>query len=93
MGQGLSSTRSSLEHEFYTAAQAGDLEMVERFLADEPALLCQTTVYDRLSALHIAAANGRVEVEPLRPAASHLPLLFLGSPRTPTRTSRSVLFY
>ncbi|MQL93031.1 hypothetical protein Taro_025659, partial [Colocasia esculenta] len=62
MGQGLSCSRSSLVHDFFSAVQAGELETVERLLADDPALLHHTSVYDRLSSLHIAAANGRFEV-------------------------------
>ncbi|MQL98662.1 hypothetical protein Taro_031381 [Colocasia esculenta] len=62
MGQGLSCARSGPEHEFFAAVQAGDLELVEGLLAAEPPLVHRTTVYDRLSALHIAAANGRIEV-------------------------------
>uniref|UniRef100_A0A1D1YSZ8 RING-type E3 ubiquitin transferase n=1 Tax=Anthurium amnicola TaxID=1678845 RepID=A0A1D1YSZ8_9ARAE len=62
MGQGISCTRPVQEHEFFDAVQAGDLETVESLVAAEPALLHQTTVYDRLSPLHVAAANGRIEV-------------------------------
>ncbi|XP_010937641.1 E3 ubiquitin-protein ligase XB3 [Elaeis guineensis] len=62
MGQELSCARSSQEHEFFSAVQTGDLEAVESALRRDPDLLHQTTIYDRLSALHIAAANGRVEV-------------------------------
>ncbi|XP_074584835.1 E3 ubiquitin-protein ligase XB3-like [Curcuma longa] len=62
MGQGVSCARSSYEHDFFSAVQAGKLEVVDCFLRDDPALLHRTTIYDRLSALHIAAANGRVEV-------------------------------
>ncbi|CAA6656817.1 unnamed protein product [Spirodela intermedia] len=50
MGQGLSYARTSQELEFFTD------------LAIEPALLRRTTVYDGFSALHIAAAHGRMEV-------------------------------
>lgn len=62
MGQGVSCSRSSYEHEFFTAVQSGDLELVELALRRDPEMVFQTTIYDRLSALHIAAANGRVEV-------------------------------
>ncbi|XP_042421829.1 E3 ubiquitin-protein ligase XB3-like [Zingiber officinale] len=62
MGQGVSCASSSYEHEFFTAVQAGDLAAVDCALSDDPSLLLRTTIYDRLSALHIAAANGRVEV-------------------------------
>lgn len=63
MGQGLSCTWSRQENEFFGAVQAGDVEMIESLLEAEPGLLQKTTVYDRLSPLHIAAANGRIEVE------------------------------
>ncbi|THU52815.1 hypothetical protein C4D60_Mb10t07910 [Musa balbisiana] len=62
MGQGLSCASSSYDHDFFTAVQAGDLQAVDSSLKDDPSLLLRTTIYDRLSALHIAAANGRVEV-------------------------------
>ncbi|KAK1322172.1 putative E3 ubiquitin-protein ligase XBAT31 [Acorus calamus] len=61
MGQGLS-CRASHEHDFFRAVQAGDLESVEYMVESEPSMLHRTTVYERLSALHIAAANGRIEV-------------------------------
>ncbi|XP_039128555.1 E3 ubiquitin-protein ligase XB3-like [Dioscorea cayenensis subsp. rotundata] len=62
MGQRLSCTRSSREHEFFSAVQSGDVELVELCLRRDPAMFNQTTIYDRLSSLHIAAANGRLEV-------------------------------
>jgi len=62
MGQGVSCSRSSDEHEFYSAVQSGDLQSVEAALQYEPGLIHRTTIYDRLSALHIAAANGCIEV-------------------------------
>ncbi|KAK1270751.1 putative E3 ubiquitin-protein ligase XBAT31 [Acorus gramineus] len=61
MGQGLS-CRANHEHDFFRAVQAGDLESVEYMVESEPSMLHRTTVYERLSALHIAAANGRIEV-------------------------------
>ncbi|XP_010920604.1 E3 ubiquitin-protein ligase XB3 isoform X1 [Elaeis guineensis] len=62
MGLELSCARSSQEHEFFSAVRAGDLEAAESALHRDAALLRQTTIYDRISPLHIAAANGRVEV-------------------------------
>ncbi|KAJ3682742.1 hypothetical protein LUZ60_012969 [Juncus effusus] len=62
MGQGVSCSRSSGEHDFYSAVQNGDLQSVESALLAEPDLIHRTTIYDRLSALHIAAANGCIEV-------------------------------
>lgn len=61
MGQALS-CRETQEHELFGAVQLGDLETVGALLEEEPALVHQTTVYDRLYALHIAAVNGQIEV-------------------------------
>ncbi|GAA0186717.1 homeodomain transcription factor [Lithospermum erythrorhizon] len=44
------------------ALQSGDLETVETVLENDPSIIFRTTVYDRQSALHIAAANGQIEV-------------------------------
>ncbi|KAL0417846.1 UNVERIFIED_CONTAM: putative E3 ubiquitin-protein ligase XBAT31 [Sesamum radiatum] len=61
MGQGLS-CRSSEEQGLFSAVQLGDLETVEAVLHRDSTLVHRSTVYDRNSALHIAAANGRIEV-------------------------------
>ncbi|KAJ7980867.1 E3 ubiquitin-protein ligase XB3-like [Quillaja saponaria] len=61
MGQGLSCSRSH-EHGLFTAVQYGDLETVQILSQRDPTLLHQTTAYDRHSALHIAAANGHIEI-------------------------------
>ncbi|KAF8402893.1 hypothetical protein HHK36_010985 [Tetracentron sinense] len=61
MGQGLS-CKGSHENEFFSAIQVGDLETVEAMVEREPNLFYQTTVYDRMSVIHIAAANGQIEV-------------------------------
>ncbi|CAK9137871.1 unnamed protein product [Ilex paraguariensis] len=61
MGQGLS-CRTSDEHGLFTAVQFGDLDTVEAVLERDPSLIHRTTVFDRHSALHIAAANGRIEI-------------------------------
>ncbi|XP_011089454.1 putative E3 ubiquitin-protein ligase XBAT31 [Sesamum indicum] len=61
MGQGLS-CRSSEEQGLFSAVQLGDLETVEAVLQRDSTLIHRSTVYDRNSALHIAAANGRIEV-------------------------------
>ncbi|KAL4571043.1 hypothetical protein LXL04_017793 [Taraxacum kok-saghyz] len=61
MGQGLS-CRGKDEHWLFTAVQSGDLETVRSVLERDPDLIRQTTVNDRHSALHIAAANGRIEI-------------------------------
>lgn len=61
MGQGLSCAASD-EHGLFTAIQFGDVETVKAVLESDPSLVKQTTLYDRHSALHVAAANGQIEV-------------------------------
>ncbi|KAL3367254.1 hypothetical protein AABB24_011794 [Solanum stoloniferum] len=61
MGQGLSCGTSD-EHGLFTAVQCGDLETVKALFEINPSLVHHSTVYDRQSALHIAAANGQIEV-------------------------------
>nr|KJB55863.1 hypothetical protein B456_009G099800 [Gossypium raimondii] len=61
MGQGLS-CGASQENVLFSAVQGGDLETVEALLRRESNLLHHTTVYDRHSALHIAAAYGQIEI-------------------------------
>lgn len=61
MGQGLSCAASQ-EHGLFSAVQFGDLDTVKAMLEKDSSFLHQTTVYDRQSALHIAAANGQIEV-------------------------------
>lgn len=61
MGQGLS-CRGSHEDGLFRAVQSGDLQITETMVGRDPSLLHQTTVYDRDTPLHIAAANGQIEV-------------------------------
>lgn len=61
MGQGLS-CRVQDEHGLFTAVQFGDFELVKKLVEKDPSIILQTTVYDRHSALHIAAANGQIQV-------------------------------
>ncbi|XP_038682032.1 putative E3 ubiquitin-protein ligase XBAT31 isoform X2 [Tripterygium wilfordii] len=61
MGQGLS-CGAYQEHGLFSAVQLGDLETVKALLEVDPSLLHESTVCDRQSALHIAAANGRIEI-------------------------------
>ncbi|KAK2985027.1 hypothetical protein RJ640_015622 [Escallonia rubra] len=61
MGQGIS-CRTGDENGFFSAVQFGDLETVQALLERDPTLVQQGTVYDRQSALHIAAANGQIEI-------------------------------
>ncbi|KAF7026540.1 hypothetical protein CFC21_038651 [Triticum aestivum] len=58
MGHGLSCSRDGDEHDFFSAAQAGDVDALDGLLAADPALARRATIYDRLTALHVAAANG-----------------------------------
>ncbi|KAF5727386.1 putative E3 ubiquitin-protein ligase XBAT31 [Tripterygium wilfordii] len=61
MGQALS-CGANQENGLFSAVQLGDLETVEALLEVDPSLLHESTVYDRQSALHIAAANGWIEI-------------------------------
>lgn len=61
MGQSLSCSVTN-EHAFFSAVQQGDLKRVEASLDREPHLISETTVYENLSPLHIAAANGQIAV-------------------------------
>ncbi|XP_009790266.1 putative E3 ubiquitin-protein ligase XBAT31 [Nicotiana tabacum] len=61
MGQGLS-CGSGDEHGLFSAVQCGDVETLKAVLEKNPSLIHHSTVYDRQSALHIAAANGQIEV-------------------------------
>lgn len=62
MGQNLSCRGSNHDHGLFTAVQQGNLEAVTALLQQDPSLFHQTTLYDRFSPLHIAAANGQIEV-------------------------------
>nr|XP_016455038.1 PREDICTED: putative E3 ubiquitin-protein ligase XBAT31 [Nicotiana tabacum] len=61
MGQGLSCGTSD-DHGLFSAVQCGDVETVKTLLERNSSLVHRSRVYDRQSALHIAAANGQVEV-------------------------------
>ncbi|KAL8116061.1 hypothetical protein AgCh_022522 [Apium graveolens] len=61
MGQGLS-CRPKNEHGLFVAVQFGDIQTVRFLLDKDPARLHHTTVYDRHSPLHIAAANGQIQI-------------------------------
>ncbi|KAK9127108.1 hypothetical protein Syun_015905 [Stephania yunnanensis] len=64
MGQGLSCRAGTSDetNELFIAAQSGNLESFEALLERDPSLLDQSTVYDKLSGLHISAGNGQIEV-------------------------------
>ncbi|GER54363.1 XB3 ortholog 1 in Arabidopsis thaliana [Striga asiatica] len=61
MGQGLS-CREQEETELFSAVQNGELQIVEAMADEDPNILALKTLHRRLSALHVAAANGRIEV-------------------------------
>ena len=61
MGQGLS-CGERLENGLFRAVQNGDLEFVRTMVEADPSVLEQTTPRSRMSALHIAAAYGQIEV-------------------------------
>ncbi|KAL3531825.1 hypothetical protein ACH5RR_005346 [Cinchona calisaya] len=61
MGQGLS-CRVANEHQLFSSVQNGELETVETMVHQDPTILGLTTVHGRLSALHVAAANGHLQV-------------------------------
>ncbi|KAL6566574.1 putative E3 ubiquitin-protein ligase xbat31 [Orobanche minor] len=61
MGQGLS-CRTSEQKGFFRAVQLGDLETVDAVLERDFTFIHHATAYDHNSALHIAAANGQIQV-------------------------------
>ncbi|KAG8376886.1 hypothetical protein BUALT_Bualt09G0110700 [Buddleja alternifolia] len=61
MGQGLS-CREYQENELFNAVQNGELETVEAMADEDPNLLTRKTVHGNLSAVHVAAANGQIQV-------------------------------
>ncbi|MCD7460243.1 hypothetical protein HAX54_043143 [Datura stramonium] len=62
MGQKLSCVQQPHEHGLFIAVQNGELEKVEAMVDGDPNVLRLTTVRGKLSALHVAAANGQIEV-------------------------------
>ncbi|EPS62988.1 hypothetical protein M569_11798 [Genlisea aurea] len=61
MGQGLS-CRTKEEKELFSAVQVGDVEFFHQVLTRDSTLAHSFTLYDRNSTLHIAAANGQIEI-------------------------------
>lgn len=61
MGQ-VMSCRTTYEHGLFSAVQFGDLKTVETLMETDPTMIHQSTLYNRNSALHIAAANGQIEI-------------------------------
>ncbi|KAK7395326.1 hypothetical protein VNO78_15877 [Psophocarpus tetragonolobus] len=62
MGQKLSCRQQHEDHGLFPALASGELELVEAMVEEDPTVLEHTTGHDRLSPLHVAAANGRIEV-------------------------------
>lgn len=68
MGQGLSCASPHHHHHYhhqdgiFGAAQFGDLDTLKSEIESDPSILHQTSLYDRQSLLHLAAANGQIEV-------------------------------
>ena len=62
MGQELSCGERRRESGLFHAVQDGELELVEAMVEAHPSVLELTIGYGRLSALHVAAANGRIQV-------------------------------
>ena len=68
MGQGLSCTERRHENALFEAVRDGQVELVEALANADRSSLSQTTGRGRLSPLHVAAANGRIEVSHSAPA-------------------------
>ncbi|XP_027928173.1 putative E3 ubiquitin-protein ligase XBAT31 [Vigna unguiculata] len=62
MGQRLSCVQQHEDHGLFPALASGELEVVETMVEEDPTVLELTTGHDRLSPLHVAAANGRIQV-------------------------------
>ncbi|XP_073276419.1 putative E3 ubiquitin-protein ligase XBAT31 [Primulina huaijiensis] len=61
MGQGMSCTESH-ENGLFSAVQNGELQAIEAMADANPSLLTLKTAHRKLSAMHVAAANGQIEV-------------------------------
>lgn len=64
MGQRLSCGQRN-EDALFTGVANGDLEVVEAMIKEDPTVLEDTSGHARLSPLHVAAINGRIEVDSL----------------------------
>ncbi|KAI0498317.1 hypothetical protein KFK09_021558 [Dendrobium nobile] len=63
MGQNLSNCRlPGIEQDLIAAVQSGELKEVESILQLDPGILQRSSFYSDLSVLHIAAANGYLEI-------------------------------
>ncbi|KZV51792.1 hypothetical protein F511_11480 [Dorcoceras hygrometricum] len=61
MGQGMSCVESH-ENGLFSAVKNGELQAVEAMADANPSLLTLKTAHQNLSAMHVAAANGQIEV-------------------------------
>lgn len=61
MGQGLSCGETR-ESGLFEAVENGDLEVLEDMVEADPSVLEQRKGHAKLSAMHVAAANGQIEV-------------------------------
>ncbi|KAK7325003.1 hypothetical protein VNO77_29013 [Canavalia gladiata] len=61
MGQSLSCSGNH-DHGLFSAVQSGDFQTVTTLLEAHPSLFHQTTLYDRHTPLHLAAANGQIQI-------------------------------
>lgn len=61
MGQGLSCGAREGSG-LFSAVRNGEVELLEAMVEADPSVLEETSGYGRLSALHVAAANGWIEV-------------------------------
>ncbi|XP_027351788.1 putative E3 ubiquitin-protein ligase XBAT31 [Abrus precatorius] len=62
MGQRLSCRQQHDDSALFPAIASGELEVVEAMVEEDHTVLEHTTGHDRLSTLHVAAANGRIQV-------------------------------
>lgn len=82
MGQGLSCSAHA-DSDLFSSVQFGEIDVVKGILARERSLIHQTTAKDRHSLLHIAAANGQIEVVSLLLERSMKPDLLNRHKQTP----------
>lgn len=61
MGQGLSCSERH-ENALFCAVHNGDLKALKAMVEEDLSVLEQTSGFDKVSALHVAAANGQIEV-------------------------------
>ncbi|KAK6942948.1 Ankyrin repeat [Dillenia turbinata] len=62
MGQSFSCSESEYEIGLLRAIQDGEIKVVADMIEEDSSVLEKTTFYDRLSALHVAAAHGQIQI-------------------------------